>query len=45
MRFRPYRGSWDTVDEYYFHLATRNGLLPWSYERSSGLRPAADVSP
>ena len=33
MRDRNYRvyrgGSWNHDDEFYFHLASRNGIVPW----------------
>lgn len=45
---RPYTayrgGSWNTEDEYYFHVATRNGLLPWKYYQDSGFRLVAELT-
>jgi serine/threonine protein kinase/formylglycine-generating enzyme required for sulfatase activity len=46
LRLRSYRGgSWDTIDEYCFHPATRNGLSPENSARSSGLRLVAQLNP
>jgi serine/threonine protein kinase/formylglycine-generating enzyme required for sulfatase activity len=36
-------GSWDSFDEFYFRVATRNGLYPESYSLEIGFRLVADV--
>ena len=38
-------GSWDRVDEQFFRLASRNGLLPTVRTRQVGIRLACDARP
>ena len=45
LHYRSVRGaSWNVTDDFYYHIATRNGLLPWSVSRTSvGIRLVVDL--
>jgi serine/threonine protein kinase/formylglycine-generating enzyme required for sulfatase activity len=36
-------GGWDETDEYFYRIATRNGLLPGSYRQGTGFRLVAEL--
>ena len=43
LKYRSVRGgSWNVTDEFYFHSATRNGMLPFNAKPDFGIRLAAD---